>query len=74
MYTKEIRSLIGKKKSLKRLFISTGIDNDINAKDYVNLKVKRLEHRIDKAIADYNNSFVMSMVNQHGGSLDKQSF
>ena len=38
------------------------------------MKVKRLEHKIDKAIADYNNSFVMSMVNQHGGSLDKQSF
>ena len=74
MYTKEIRSLIGKKKSLKRLLKSTGIDNDISAKDYINLKVKRLEHKIDKAIADYNSSFVMSMVNQHGGSLDKQSF
>ena len=74
MYTKEIRSLIGKKKSLKRLLKSTGIDNNISAKDYINLKVKRLEHKINKAIADYNNSFVLSMVNQHGGSLDKQSF
>ena len=74
MFTEEIRSLIGKKKSLKRLLKSTGIDNDRSAKDNINLKVKRLEHKIDKAIADYNNSFVMSMVNQHGGSLDKQSF
>ena len=40
MYTKEIRSLIGKKKSLKRLLKSAGIDNDISAKDYINLKVK----------------------------------
>ena len=38
------------------------------------MKVKRLDHKIDKAIADYNNSFVTSTVNQHGGSLDKQSF
>ena len=30
-------------------------------------KIKRLERKIDKAIADYNNSVVMSMVNQHGG-------
>ena len=63
MYTKEIRLLIGKKKSMKRLLKSAGIDNDISAKDYINLKVKRLGHKIDKAIADYNNSFVMSMVN-----------
>ena len=74
MYIKEIRSLISKKKSLKRLFKSTGTDNDISAKAYINLKVKRLERKIDETIADYNNSFVMSMVNQHGGSLDKQSF
>ena len=74
MYTKEIRSLIGKKKSLKRLLKSTGIDNDISDKAYINLQVKRLERKIDKAIADYNNSFVMSMINQHGCSLDKQSF
>ena len=52
MYTKEIRSLIGKKKSLKRLLKSTGIDNDISAKAYINLKVRRLECKIDKAIAD----------------------
>ena len=74
MYTKETRSVIGKTKSLKRLLKSTGIDNDISAKAYINLKVKILECKIDKAIAGYNCSFVMSMVNQHGGSLDKQSF
>ena len=38
------------------------------------MKVKRLECKIDKAIADYNSSFVMYIVNQHGGSLDKQYF
>ena len=74
MYTKEIRSLIGKKKSLKRLLKSTEIDDDISAKTCVSLKVKRLECKIDKAIADYNSSFVMSVVNQHRGSLDKQCF
>ena len=58
----EIRSLIGKRKSLKRSLKSTDIDNDLNAKAYINLKVKKPECKIDKAIADYNSSFVK----QHG--------
>ena len=74
MYFKEIRSLIGKKKSLKRLVQSTGIDNKIITKDYINLKVKRLKHKIDRAVANYINSFVMPMVNQHENSLDKHFF
>ena len=58
MYTKEIRSLTDKKKSLKRLLKSLSIDNDISAKANINLKVKILECKIDKAIADYSSSFV----------------
>ena len=49
--------------------------NILSAKTHINLKVKRLiERKIDKAIADFYNNFVMSMVNQHGGSIRKQSF
>ena len=55
MYFMEIRSLIGKKNSLKRLVKSTGTDNKIIAKNYINLKLKRLKHKIDRAIVNYNN-------------------
>ena len=41
MYTKEIRSLIAKTKSLKRLFKATGIDNDISAKGLYQFEDKK---------------------------------
>ena len=72
LYTKDIRELISKKKSLKKLLKSSSIDMD--TRDMLGSKIDKLENKIDKAIADFNSRFVMSIINQNGGTLDKQAF
>ena len=72
LYTKDIRELISKKKSLKKLLKSSSIDMD--TRDMLGSKIDKLENKIDKAIADFNSRFVMSSINQNGGTLDKQAF
>ena len=37
-------------------------------------KIGKLEYKIDKANADFDNVLVMSSINQNGGTLDKQAF
>ena len=37
-------------------------------------KIDKLENKIDKTISDFNSRFVMSSINQNGGTLDKQAF
>ena len=72
LYTKDIRELISKKKSLKRLLKSSGID--MGTRVMLGSKIDKLEYKIDKAVADFNSGFVMSSINQNGGTLDKQAF
>ena len=72
LYTKDIRELISKKRSLKKLLKSSSIDMD--TRDMLGSKTGKLENKIDKAIADFNSRFVMSSINQNGGTLDKQAF
>ena len=72
LYTKDIRELISKKKSLKKLFKSSSIDMD--TRDMLGSEINNLENKIDKAIADFNSRFVMSSINQNGGTLEKQAF
>ena len=72
LYTKDIRELISKKKSLKKLLKSSSIDMD--TRDMLGSKIDKNENKIDKAIADFNSRFVMSSINQNGGTLDKQAF
>ena len=70
LYTKDIRELISKKKSLKKLLKSSSIDMDTRV--MLGSKIDKLEYKIDKAIVDFNSRFVMSSINQNGGTLDKQ--
>ena len=72
LYTKDIRELISKKKSLKKLLKSSSID--MGTLFMLGSKIDKLEYKIDKAIADFNSTFVMSSKNQNGGTLDKQAF
>ena len=72
LYTKDIKELISKKKLLKKLLKSSSIDMD--TQDLLGSKMDKLENKIDKAIADFNSKFVMSSINQNGGTLDKQTF
>ena len=46
----------------------------MDAQDILGSKIDKLENKIDKAIADFNSRFVMSSINQNGGTLDKQTF
>ena len=71
LYIEAIRKLISKKKSLKKLLKSSSIDTvDMATQVMLGSKIDRLEHEIDKAIADFDSGLVMSSINQN----DKQAF
>ena len=50
LYTKDIKEIISKKKSLKKLLKSSSTDKD--TRDMLGSKIDKLENKIDKAIAD----------------------
>ena len=58
LHIKDIRELISKKKSLKKLLKSSSTDMD--TRNMLGSKIDKLEYKIDKAIADFNSRFVMS--------------
>ena len=46
----------------------------MDTRDMLGSEIDKLENKTDKAIADFNSRFVMSSINQNGGTLDKQAF